>query len=193
MAGVFQICLIIGGIVNLSLIDYAGRRILFLSGLILLSVCLGLFAAFSAKFGETASNAWGKAGVSMVMIFIFFFGATFNASPYAYAAEVLPTKIRAKGMVIALFCANAITVMFTQTAPIALEAITWKFSFIFVACNLAFFPIIWIFFPETKGLTLEEVNRAFGDKVEVEMDQMTDAQVQKMGTEVRHFEQQSEA
>jgi len=193
MAGIFQICLIIGGLVNLTLIDYVGRKILFLSGLISLSVCLALFAAFSAKFGETASNGWGKAGVSMVMIFIFFFGATFNASPYAYAAEVLPTKIRAEGMVIALFCANAVTVMFTQTAPIALEAITWKFSFIFIACNLAFFPIIWVFFPETMGLTLEEVNRAFGDKVELEMSSMTDAEAEKIGVEVRHMEQKSEA
>jgi hypothetical protein len=91
---------------------------------------------------------WGKAGVAMVMIFIFFFGATFNASPYAYAAEVLPTKIRANGMAIALFSANGLTVMFTQTAPLALEKITWKFSFIFVGCNLFFFPIVYLFFPE---------------------------------------------
>lgn len=170
MAGVFQICLVIGGIVNLALIDRIGRRILFLSGLLILSICLGMFAGFSAKFGKTGQSSkfytevtgrlshntnlfvlgWGKAGVAMVMIFIFFFGSTFNASPYAYAAEVLPTKIRANGMAIALFCANALTVMFTQTAPIALEKITWRFSFIFVGCNLFFFPIIYFFFPEVR-------------------------------------------
>lgn len=167
MAGVFQICLVIGGVGNLLLIDRVGRRYLFLFGLIILSVCLGLFAGFSAKFQETASSSkqlsvdcpssytsnllnagWGKAGVAMVMIFIFCFGLTFNASPYAYAAEVLPTKIRANGMSIALFVANGLTVMFTQTAPLALEAITWRFSFIFVGCNLFFFPIVYFFFPE---------------------------------------------
>jgi hypothetical protein len=141
---------------------------LFLSGLLILSICLGMFAGFSAKFGKTGEaskfqatvtvplshdtnlfvSGWGKAGVAMVMIFIFFFGSTFNASPYAYAAEVLPTKIRANGMVIGLFSANALTVMFTQTAPIALEKITWRFSFIFVGCNFFFFPIAYFFFPE---------------------------------------------
>ena len=55
----------------------------------------------------------------------------------------------------------------------------------FIGCNLFFLPIVFFFFPEvgspifllgghtdkmqTKGLTLEEVNRAFGDKVEMEM------------------------
>lgn len=149
----------------------------------------------------------------MVMVFIFFFGATFNASPYAYAAEVLPTKIRASGMVIALFAANAVTVMFTQTAPIGLEAIKWKFGFIFIGCNLAFFPVIYIFFPEvyhfrlpmqcklriwltfsqTKGLTLEEVNRAFGDKVEMELSQITDEEAEKQAVIVAHMEDKSAA
>lgn len=87
----------------------------------------------------------------MVMIFIFFFGATNTASPYAYTAEILPTKIHASGMAIALFCANAITLIFTQTAPIALATIGWKFDLVFIACNVVLFPIVLIFFPEVRN------------------------------------------
>jgi len=68
MAGIFQICLVIGGIGNLLLIDRVGRRILFLSGLITLSVCLGLFAGFSAKFGETGSSSKNTKSVLLVEI-----------------------------------------------------------------------------------------------------------------------------
>ena len=77
----------------------------------------------------------------MVMIFIFFFGATSTASPYAFTAEILPTKIRANAMALALFCANAVTVIFTQLAPRALAAIGWKFDLVFIACNLFFIPV----------------------------------------------------
>jgi hypothetical protein len=82
------------------------------------------------------------------MVFIFFFGSTFAASPYAYSAEVLPTKIRATGMSIALFSSNAVTVIFSQTAPIALQNIAWKFNLVFIGCNLFFLPIVLFFFPE---------------------------------------------
>ncbi|KIM93335.1 hypothetical protein OIDMADRAFT_35829 [Oidiodendron maius Zn] len=174
MAGIFGLCNNAGGVVNLLLIDRAGRKFLFLSGLSILSICLAVFAAFSAKYEQTNDPGWGKAGIGIIMVFIFFFGSTFAASPYAYAAEVLPTKIRATGMSIALFSSNAVTVIFSQTAPIALQNITWKFNLVFIGCNLFFLPIVFFFFPETKGLTLEEVNRAFGDKVEMEMFEITD-------------------
>lgn len=83
----------------------------------------------------------------MIMIFIFFYGSI-SPSPYTYAAEVLPTKIRAHGFAIGLFCSNAVTIVFTQTAPIALDQISWKFNFVFIACNLFFLPIVYVLFPE---------------------------------------------
>lgn len=132
------------------------------------------------------------------MIFIFFFGAM-SGVPYAYAAEILPTKNRAIGFAMGLFSSNAITIIFTQTAPMALEAISWKFNSVFIGCNAIFFPIVYFYFPEvstptsssdppssrssgqgmltvlqTKGLTLEGVNAVFGAKVEMEISTITD-------------------
>lgn len=91
---------------------------------------------------------WGNAGVAFVMIYIYSFGATYASSPYAYAAEVLPTKNRAIGMSLALFVANSLSLVFSQTAPMALAAIAWKFNLVFIACNCFFFPIVYFFFPE---------------------------------------------
>jgi hypothetical protein len=84
----------------------------------------------------------------MVMVFILIFGTTYQATPYAYAAEVLPTRTRARGMALSLFSAFAITIMFTQCAPIAVAAISWKFSLIFIACNMFFLPFVIFMFPE---------------------------------------------
>ncbi|OQU97041.1 hypothetical protein CLAIMM_03044 [Cladophialophora immunda] len=161
---VYQIILTVGCLVGLLLIDRIGRRLLLLGSFVILSICLGIFAGCTAKYQATGESSFGKGGVAIVMIFIFFFGSV-SGAPYAYAAEVLPTKNRAIGFAMGLFCSNAITIIFTQTAPMALEAITWKFNFVFICCNAFFFPIVCFFFPETKVLTLEEVNAAFGDKL----------------------------
>ncbi|KAF2802682.1 general substrate transporter [Mytilinidion resinicola] len=180
MVGVFAICNTCGGVTNLILIDRVGRRKLFLSGLVILSVMLGVFAACSERYTSTGTKSWGKAGVGFVMVYIYFFGATYASSPYAYAAEILPTKNRANGVAIALFVANSVTLTFTQVTPIALDKIAWKFNIVFIACNLFFLPIVYFFFPETKGLSLEEVNGAFGERVEVEFKDITENEVEKV-------------
>jgi hypothetical protein len=41
---------------------------------------------------------------------------------------------------------------------------------------------------QTKGLTLEEVNRAFGDKVEMEMSDITDVQAEKQAVTFKNEE-----
>lgn len=53
MSGVFQIVLTIGCIGNMVLVDRIGRRLLFLGGFVVLSVCLAIFAACSAKYEQT--------------------------------------------------------------------------------------------------------------------------------------------
>jgi hypothetical protein len=43
----------------------------------------------------------------------------------------------------------------------AIENIAWRFYIIFAVLNFAWFPIVWIFYVETKGLSLEEVDLMF--------------------------------
>lgn len=52
--------------------------------------------------------------------------------------------------------------MIVQITPIAIENIGWKTYIIFAVLNSFFVPIIFLFFPETKGLELEDVDRLFG-------------------------------
>lgn len=48
-----------------------------------------------------------------------------------------------------------------KLTPIALERIGWKVYVIFALLNLAWLPVIALFLPETKGLTLEQVDELF--------------------------------
>lgn len=51
--------------------------------------------------------------------------------------------------------------MIVQITPIAITNIGWKTYIIFAALNAFFVPVIYFFFPETKGLELEDMDRLF--------------------------------
>ena len=80
-------------------------------------------------------------------------------------SEILPYHLRAKGYVIHTFMLNGVLLFNGFVTPIAMKAISWKY-YILYCCILAVeFVVIFFFFPETKGLTLEEVATVFGENV----------------------------
>lgn len=42
-----------------------------------------------------------------------------------------------------------------------IQDIGWRFYIIFAVTNLCFIPIIWLFYPETAGLSLDEIDWMF--------------------------------
>lgn len=67
MGIVFQISLLIGGVLNMFTIDWFGRRFLFLSGLAVMTVVLAMFAAFSERFTSTG-NSGKQATLSLAVV-----------------------------------------------------------------------------------------------------------------------------
>lgn len=51
--------------------------------------------------------------------------------------------------------------MVVQITPISISSIGWRTYIIFAVLNATWVPIIYIFFPETKGLELEDIDRLF--------------------------------
>jgi hypothetical protein len=47
------------------------------------------------------------------------------------------------------------------TLFIGIQSLTWRFYIIFAVLNLCWIPIIWLFYVETAGLSLEEIDRVF--------------------------------
>lgn len=58
--------------------------------------------------------------------------------------------------------------MIVQITPPALNNIGYKTYIIFAVLNACWVPIIYLFFPETKGLELEDVDRLFAKGGELE-------------------------
>ncbi len=52
--------------------------------------------------------------------------------------------------------------------PIAMTKVSWKYYILFCLLNAVLFIIVWFFFPETKGHSLEEIALVFeGDQAAV--------------------------
>ena len=57
--------------------------------------------------------------------------------------------------------------MIVQVTPVAITNIGWRTYIIFAVLNTAFVPIIYFFFPETKGIELEDMDRLFSGDSEL--------------------------
>ncbi|KAN0099200.1 Sugar transporter domain containing protein [Hyaloscypha variabilis] len=152
-----QLFYIIASFVTWWTIDRVGRRKLFISNA--LGMCLVLvLEAICVAINTPASSI-------AAVVFVFLFEACFTwgwmATVWIYPPEILPLKTRAKGASLAAaadFLGNFLVVEIT---PPALRNIGYKTYIIFAVLNIANAVIVWAFYPETAGQTLESVDKLF--------------------------------
>ncbi|KAL6306483.1 general substrate transporter [Sparassis latifolia] len=152
-----QVWYIVASFLTWFTIDRVGRRKLWISMAIGQCVVLALEAICVAIDNSSSSIA--------AVFFVFMFEACFTwgwmATVWVYPAEVLPLKIRAKGAALAAaadFLGNFLVVEIT---PPALRNIGYKTYIIFAVLNLVNACVVWSFYPETAGQTLESIDVLF--------------------------------
>ena len=67
-------------------------------------------------------------------------------------------------------------IAYLEAAPTAFAQVGWKYYLLFIVLTSINVPLVWWIFPETKGLTLEEIGEKFGDEVAVHITGLTDEQ-----------------
>ncbi|KAJ9161312.1 MFS quinate transporter [Coniochaeta hoffmannii] len=144
-------------------IDKIGRKPMLIVGSIVMLVSMVIPGIIVAKFGhDWPSHAVaGWTAVAFIWIYIGAFGATWGPVSWTLVSEIFPLSIRAKG---ASFGASSNWVNNFAVAfltPALFEHWGWG-TYIFFAVFLAA-GILWVWFclPETKGVTLEEMDRVF--------------------------------
>ncbi|KAK7883467.1 hypothetical protein LTR67_011217 [Exophiala xenobiotica] len=189
---VFSTISFAGAFINMFLIDRIGRvRLLAIGGIT--SSCVLLIEAILQKYYLGTANTVGlKAAVGIVFVFIVGYSLTIEGAVYVYVTEIWPTHLRSKGATIgfASFFLNSIA--YTSPASLAFKNIGWKYYLVFFAMGLVTSALALTFFPETKGLTLEEINTKFGDRVEFEFtnifEDAANLEVKDNDVKVQHLE-----
>ncbi|UPL00851.1 hypothetical protein LCI18_011785 [Fusarium solani-melongenae] len=138
-----------------------GRRPLWLISASGMLCSFIVITALSAVFADHGNKAAGNAVVPFLFIFFGFYVIAFTPLSIAYPVEILPFDLRSKGLSINLSVVFGAGFFNQYVNPIALDAIQWKFYFVYIGTLAAMLPTIWFLFPETKGRTLEEIAVVF--------------------------------
>lgn len=78
---------------------------------------------------------------------------------------MLPVALRSKVMGLAAASHFIVNVGITEAGPSAFANIGENYYYVFVGCSFFFLIMAYLYFPETRRKTLEEIAEAFGDKV----------------------------
>ncbi|KAI6080306.1 sugar porter family MFS transporter [Hypoxylon rubiginosum] len=143
------------------------RRWMFMTGFIGITIVTSCLAAMIACFAGTDNKAGNAMGVVFMFLYLTFQGTFCDTTMYTYISEIFPTEIRSIGMGWSLFGQFAATIILLQTAPLGFAAVGWKYFLLIICWSAVFVPIIYFYFPETAQLSLEEIEKQFGDEVAV--------------------------
>ncbi|KAE8348535.1 hexose carrier protein [Aspergillus coremiiformis] len=157
LGGVNMIVYSIFATMSWFLIERVGRRKLFWWGTI--GQCISMVITFACLIPGTPSAAKGAA--VGLFTYIASFGATWLPLPWLYPAEISPIKTRAKANALST-CTNWLfNFLIVMVTPIMIANIHWG-TYLFFACiNACFLPVIYFFYPETAGRSLEEIDLIF--------------------------------
>ena len=144
----------------ISVIDKFGRRSLLITGSFGMVLFLGLvaYAFFTGDFG-------GYLVMLYLVGFIAFFAFSQGAVIWVFISEIFPNKVRAKGQTLGSFTHWIMAAIISWTFPIFAESSqlggAYAFSiFAFMMFLHLFF--VWKVLPETKGQSLEGIQRSLG-------------------------------
>ncbi|PVI00361.1 general substrate transporter [Periconia macrospinosa] len=142
-----------------TLLDRLGRRKMLMGGLFGALFCYILLTAFTATAKPDNNLAYG----TIVSIYLFGICFAWGWTPLQtlYSVEVLDNRMRAKGSGANFLFLNVAMVVNTYGISVGMEKIQWKLYLVYIVWIAIEIVVIYFFFVETAGKTLEELKEIF--------------------------------
>jgi len=159
LAGINLLCTFVA----MGTVDKFGRKPLIYLG------CAGMTLGFLLLGLSLKINQVGLVSLIGILIFIGSFALSMGPVVWVLLSEMFPNKIRSAAMSIAVAAQWGMNYLVSQTFPVIVESEVnnnqfWNQSlpyFIFIAFIGIIFLVTWRLIPETKGKSLEELERVW--------------------------------
>ncbi|KAJ2160027.1 hypothetical protein GGF46_002589 [Coemansia sp. RSA 552] len=175
------LCQAINGLVNvvftvpaILLIDRWGRRPTLIVGTICSSVFYLILSLMMRSYDALTNGdshepvifrmsiqSLGIASISMVYLVVASFAFSWGPCGWLIPSEIFPTNLRATAISLTTSTNWISTFVVTLTSPILMQVGGWRLFLAFSAVMFVNLAVIYLFLPETKGLSLEEMDEVF--------------------------------
>ena len=141
-------------LVGMSLIDKIGRKTLLLIGAAGTSICLAGVAWLFKTQSHPGALVW------LLVTYIAFFSMSQGAVIWVYIGEIFPNSVRSKGQGVGSASHWIMNTLIALAFPVVVHSFSKETPFVFFAVmTVVQFLVVLFVFPETKGQTLEELQR----------------------------------
>jgi sugar porter (SP) family MFS transporter len=139
--------------IAMAVIDKLGRKTMLLVGSVGTAFCLAGVATIFLIGRHENLLVW------MLIGYIAFFAFSQGAVIWVYISEVFPNRVRAKGQSLGSFSHWIMNALISWTFPL-MAASSGGYPFVFFSAMMVLqFFVVLLFYPETKGISLEEMQR----------------------------------
>ncbi|CCD23835.1 hexose transporter HXT5 NDAI_0C01740 [Naumovozyma dairenensis CBS 421] len=169
---------IVLGVVNfvstffaLYFVDHYGRRTCLLWGCVGMICCYVVYASVGVTRlwpngqSQPSSKGAGNCMIVFACFFIFCFATTWAPIAYVVTSEIYPLRVRGKAISVATACNCMWGFLISFFTPFITGAINFYYGYVFMGCMVFAYFFVFFLVPETKGLTLEEVNEMYEEGV----------------------------
>ena len=145
--------------------DQVGRRPLLLGSLgIVIALLYTMTAVSKYAYTHPTNHSAANATIGIIYLFSIVVSGSLGTLSPVYIPECLETNSRAKGKSLALLVVSACSAIVTYSSGPAFQHLKYYFYLVFATWDIFEWIIIFFFFPETKGRTLEELHEVFSSK-----------------------------
>lgn len=99
--------------------------------------------------------------IALIYLFSVGYSASWGPVPWLYCAEICPTRIREYGVTLSSATQWLANFSITNIIPLAIKHLGWRLFVLFGLSNYLALIFTWLWVRETKGLSLEEMDKLF--------------------------------
>jgi SP family xylose:H+ symportor-like MFS transporter len=148
--------------IALSIIDRFGRKKLMVVGSVGYIISLAVTAGVFYFYGDHFTEAGSVVVLASLLVFIASHAFGQGTVIWVFISEVFPNRVRARGQALGSFTHWFMAALISWTFPVIAEQSGGHAFAFYALCMVG--QLIWVIFvmPETKGISLEEIQKRFG-------------------------------